>query len=139
MHLIGVIGASTGADDNACVFGSWFTGLLFSVTRSLSRSLVLLVLAFAPLICLRFCELRHAFAHTASVGCDISIPADDGPADDGFIHDIQRLLSSLTEFILCAVVLVAARIIQAQPAHLEPRARTSQRRVPTPPPRMCCA
>ncbi|MCX6018626.1 MAG: hypothetical protein NTZ50_09030, partial [Chloroflexi bacterium] len=132
-----------------CMFGSWFTGLLFSITRSLSRSLVLLVLAFAPLICLRFCELRHAFAHTASVGCDISIPADDGPADDGpaddgpaddgFIHDIQRLLSSLTEFILCAVVLVAARIIQAQPAHLEPRARTSQRRVPTPPPRMCCA
>jgi hypothetical protein len=102
-----------------------------------ARTLVLLVLTFAPLVCLRFCQLQHARA--AHAPPHILCGEDTPPIDDSLLHDVQQLLSALTEFIPAAALLVFALLALPRPAVVVLRTFAPHRRVPTPPPRLRCA
>ncbi len=65
-----------------------------------ARMMVLCVLSFAPLACLRLCQFSQAIARAgnrAEVLC--STGADAAPAHDSLINDIQRVLAALTDYI----------------------------------------
>jgi len=118
--------------DNAVVIAQRFSGWLVGV----ARTLVLLVLIFAPLICLRFCQLRHAFAaHQQYMTCGDSVL----PTDDSLLHDVQQLLSALTEFIPAAALIAFAILVLPRWSPCIAHSIAPQRRVPVPPPRPCCA
>lgn len=110
--------------------------LLRSPITNAARSLVLLVLAFAPLVCLRFCELRHSHAaHKTHLLCG----ENTLPIDDSLLKDVQQMLSALTEFIPAAALLVFALLALPRPAVVVLRTFAPHRRVPTAPPRLRCA
>lgn len=117
-----------------------------SVARTAARSIVLLVLAFAPLACLRFCQLSHLLAqHThgdpALIGVAICASASLGnsadalPAEGGLMRDIQRMLTGLTEFVPAIISLTALMITCRRTSLSRPVRLTHACDIPTPPPR----
>ncbi len=67
-----------------------------------ARMMVLCVLLFAPLACLRLCQLSHEIARVdANIGATIlcSTNAEAAPPHESLINDIQRVLAALTDFI----------------------------------------
>jgi len=100
-----------------------------------ARNLVLLVLVFAPLVCLRFCQIRHAQSmHVAAA--DLLCEGEAPLADSAFLHDIQQLLSALTEFVPAVTVAAFALAIHAYDGRAPLPLRETARRVPAPPPRL---
>ncbi len=101
-----------------------------------ARTLVLLVLAFAPLVCLRVCQLRHALvAHEQHILCDVPTL----PTNDSLLHDVQQLMSALTEFIPAVALIAFAMVALPRGAAAAASDFTPLRRVPVPPPRPCGA
>ena len=105
-----------------------------------ARAIALLVLTFAPLVCLRICQLRHVIAQSAMTA-HATTPADCAPEtgslpDDGaLMRDIQRMLMALTEFLpgVMTLVLVLAARWHTPPQQAAPL--TPERKIPRPPPR----
>jgi hypothetical protein len=112
------------------VVHNWLSGRLVVG----ARNLVLLVLVFAPLVCLRVCEIRHALAQHAHA--DVLCDADAVPSENAFLHDVQQLLHALTEFVPAAALLAFASTIAAHPDAAGTVLREPPHRVLPHPPRL---
>lgn len=109
------------------------------------RLLVLATLAgamfAAPLLCLRFCELQDTISmRTPQVWACMHAPRAaqqecNEPTGMRLLERIQRLLSSVTEFVVAALVLLVS--MQATRLHNlpMPQCTTTFLRLPDPPPR----
>ncbi len=98
--------------------------------------IVLCVLSFAPLACLRLCQFSHAITH-ANVGTTAlcSSAAETTPAHDSLINDIQRVLAALTDCIPALTTIVAPLAALELTVLLMLMTHFDLQKNPTPPPR----
>ena len=122
--------------------------LALSAARTAARWIVLLVLTFAPLVCLRFCQLSHMLAqHThgdpaliSAASCasqNLSGNANELPAEGGLMREIQRMLAGLTEFVPAIASITMLLILRRHAPVARPRQLAHVGDIPTPPPRRC--
>ena len=106
-----------------------------------ARTIVLCVLSFAPLACLRLCQIRHALAQTNTAAqAALCLPGGHAPAQpDTLLQDIQRLLAALTDFVPSRAAFVLFAAVLAFPASMALAARRRIIDTHKPPPRSCFA
>lgn len=112
--------------------------------RQAKLSLLAAAIFMAPLLCLRFCQLREDVAHTASPASMAhahahAVPGHAQHTDDGEHHaplnDLKQMMLAVTEFVPVAVLAFVIAVTASRAIPIAHRLRKMTLDVLTPPPR----
>jgi hypothetical protein len=91
----------------------------YPALRTVLGALLAILFAFAPLICVRYCTLRHASTHalqlSAHAGHAHAAQSPSAPTDAPTppLAELQRMLLSIVEFVGAALMLMSLLRISA--------------------------
>ena len=103
-------------------------------------SLLAAVIFMAPLLCVRFCQLRDVVAHgtslTGMAGMVHTHHANDGEHHTP-LNELKQMVLAVTEFVPTAMLAIVVIVMALHVVPITRRLRRMALDVLTPPPRFC--